>query len=182
MAFAFYDLETTGTEPAFDQPLQFAAILTDVNFYEIERVNIRCRLAPHILPSPWAMVVTGVMPEELTDPSLHSYLEFAQTIRSIIQKWAPATWVGYNNIKFDEVFLRQMFYQTLQPNLYETQFGGNDRLDIMLAVQSVRVDEPLVLDWPEDNMGNPILRLDQLAPLNWLPITMHMMPSGRKLS
>lgn len=166
MAFAFYDLETTGTEPAFDQPLQFAAILTDDSFNEIERVNIRCRLAPHVLPSPYAMVVTGVTPEKLTDPSLPSYLEFAQTIQSLIQKWAPATWVGYNTIKFDETFLRQMFFQTLQPDLYETQFGGNDRLDIMLAVQSVWVYEPLVLDWPEDAMGSPILKLDQLAPLN----------------
>lgn len=113
MAFAFYDLETTGTEPAFDQPFQFAAILTDDSFNEIERVNIRCRLAPHVLPSPYAMVVTGVTPEKLTDPSLPSYLEFAQTIQSLIQKWAPATWVGYNTIKFDEAFLRQMFYQTL---------------------------------------------------------------------
>jgi hypothetical protein len=32
MKFAFYDLETTGISPAFDQPLQFAAILTDAEF------------------------------------------------------------------------------------------------------------------------------------------------------
>ena len=36
--FAFYDLETTGTSAAFDQPLQFAAILTDDEFNQIERV------------------------------------------------------------------------------------------------------------------------------------------------
>jgi len=45
MTFAFYDLETTGLSPSFDQPLQFAAILTDVEFREIERVNLRCRIA-----------------------------------------------------------------------------------------------------------------------------------------
>ena len=50
MNFAFYDLETTGTSPAFDQPLQFAAILTDGEFREVERVNLRCRIAPHIIP------------------------------------------------------------------------------------------------------------------------------------
>ena len=59
--FAFYDFETTGTSPAFDQPLQFAAILTDDNFNEIERVNIRCRLSPHILPAPWALAVAAVV-------------------------------------------------------------------------------------------------------------------------
>jgi exodeoxyribonuclease I len=58
MTFAFYDLETTGLSPAFDQPLQFAAILTDDEFREIERVNLRCRIAPHIIPSPWVLIFT----------------------------------------------------------------------------------------------------------------------------
>ena len=48
MGFVFYDLETTGISPAYDQPLQFAAIRTDDNFTEIERINLRCRIAPHI--------------------------------------------------------------------------------------------------------------------------------------
>ena len=68
--FAFYDFETTGTSPAFDQPIQFAAILTDDGFNPVERINIRCRLATHILPAPWAMAVTGVTPALLNDPSL----------------------------------------------------------------------------------------------------------------
>ncbi len=37
--FVFYDFETTGTSPAFDQPVQFAAILTDDDFNETERVR-----------------------------------------------------------------------------------------------------------------------------------------------
>jgi exodeoxyribonuclease-1 len=51
MNCVFYDLETTGISPEYDQRLQFAAILTDENFAERNRINIRCRLAPHILPS-----------------------------------------------------------------------------------------------------------------------------------
>ncbi|MGD9665737.1 MAG: exonuclease domain-containing protein, partial [Novosphingobium sp.] len=47
MRFVFYDLETTWISPAIDQPLQFAAIRTDDNFAEIERVNLRCQIAPH---------------------------------------------------------------------------------------------------------------------------------------
>jgi len=80
MNFAFYDLETTGISPAFDQPLQFAVILTDGEFREIERVNLRCRIAPHIIPSPWALAVTGVRPAQLTDPSLPSppYMDSAR--------------------------------------------------------------------------------------------------------
>ena len=55
--FVFYDLETTGISPAFDQPLQFAAIVTDLELNEIERIDIRCQLSPHILPAPKALAV-----------------------------------------------------------------------------------------------------------------------------
>ena len=131
MAFAFYDFETRGTSPAFDQPLQFAAILTDNDFNEIERVNLRCRLAPHILPSPMAIAITGISPIQMVDPALPSWFEFAVQLRELIERWSPATWTGYNSIAFDEEVLRQTFYQNLQPNLYETQFHGNDRIDVM---------------------------------------------------
>ena len=71
--FAFYDFETTGTSPAFDQPIQFAAILTDDDLNQIERVNIRCRLSPHILPSPWAMVVMRLRRQHLQAPYAPRY-------------------------------------------------------------------------------------------------------------
>ena len=131
--FAFYDFETTGTCPAFDQPLQFAAILTDDHFNEVERIDFRCRLAPHILPAPWALAVTGVTPEMLVDPALPLWFEFTTQISDVIGRWAPATWTGYNTIAFDEEFLRQSFYQNLHPNLYQTQFNGNGRLDLMVS-------------------------------------------------
>ena len=52
MSFVFYDTETTGTDTAFDQILQFAAIRTDHELRELERFEIRCRLLPHVVPSP----------------------------------------------------------------------------------------------------------------------------------
>ncbi len=75
--FIFYDFETSGLSSAFDQPLQFAAIVTDENLVELERVNIRCQIAPHILPSPYALHVTNIHPEQTVDPSLPNPFEFA---------------------------------------------------------------------------------------------------------
>ncbi len=49
MNFAFFDLETTGISPAFDHPLQFAAILTDAEFREIERVDLRTSTLPSVI-------------------------------------------------------------------------------------------------------------------------------------
>ncbi len=164
--FAFYDLETTGTSPAFDQPLQFAAILTDDDFNQVERVDIRCRLAPHILPAPWALAVTGISPDQLMDPSLPSWFEFSHEISDRIKRWAPATWTGYNTLAFDEEFLRQSFYQNLHPNLYQTQFDSNDRLDLMKVVYAVRDRQPDALEWPIDDLGRESFKLDRLAPAN----------------
>ena len=166
MDFVFYDLETTGISPAYDQPLQFAAILTDEHFVEKQRVNIRCRLAPHILPSPQALIVTGVTPDQLTDPSLPSLLEFSQKAVALTEQWAPAIWVGYNTMKFDEEVLRQTFYQNLSPSIYATQFNGNTRFDIMTAVYATYVRDPGLLAWPQDDAGRQSFKLDQLAPAN----------------
>ena len=166
MGFVFYDLETTGISPAYDQPLQFAAIRTDDNFAEIERINLRCRIAPHIIPSPQALVVTGVMPAQLVDPALPSLFAFTQTIIDLTERWAPATWVGFNTIRFDEEVLRQAFYQNLQPNIYATQFNGNNRLDILTAVYAVWCRNPGLLNWPTDDTGRTTFKLDRLAPAN----------------
>ena len=164
--FAFYDFETTGTSPAFDQPLQFAAILTDDDFNEIERVNMRCRLSPHILPAPWALAITGVAPDQIEDPSLPSWFEFCHQISALIVRWAPATWTGYNTIAFDEEFLRQSFYQNLHPNIYQTQFNHNDRLDLMNVIYAVWDRAPKTLRWPRDDKNRISFKLDRLAPEN----------------
>ena len=128
MNFAFFDLETTGTLPAFDHPLQFAAILTDAEFREIERINLRCRLAPHVIPSPQALALTGVRPNQLVDPKLPNLFEFSQQLSALISRWSPAIWTGYNSIRFDEEMLRQMFYQNLQADFLphsSTAIGGS---------------------------------------------------------
>ena len=166
MNFVFYDLETTGISPEFDQPLQFAAIRTDENLAELDRINIRCRLAPHILPSPHALVVTGVSPDQLIDPALPSLLDFAQRIADLTVDWSPAIWVGYNTMKFDEEVLRQTFYQNLLPDIYATQLNGNTRLDILPVIYAVHARAPGLMAWPMGDNGRPTFRLDRLAPAN----------------
>jgi exodeoxyribonuclease-1 len=166
MTFAFYDLETTGISPAFDQPLQFAAILTDGEFRELERINLRCRIAPHIIPSPWALAVTCVRPAQLVDPALPTLFEFTQDISVLIERWSPAIWTGFNSIHFDEEMLRQAFYQNLQPDIFATQFNGNTRFDILTALYAVWHRQPDLLEWPVDADGRVRFKLDRIAPLN----------------
>ena len=87
MPYVFYDTETTGVATAFCQILQFAAIRTDDNLNEIDRFEARCRLLPHIIPSPEALLVTGISPETLTDPGLPTHYEAVWEIRKKLVEW-----------------------------------------------------------------------------------------------
>ena len=55
--YVFYDLETTGINPAFDQILQFAAVRTDLDFNEIDRYQYRLELRNDVIPHPGALIV-----------------------------------------------------------------------------------------------------------------------------
>ena len=164
--FVFYDFETTGISPAFDHPLQFAAIVTDEHLNEIDRVDIRCRAAPHVLPSPIALHVTNIKPEQAINKNLPTPFEFAQTLHKFTKDWAPACWLGYNTIAFDEPMMRQMFYQNLQPEIFASQINGNNRLDVMKMVFATYADATDALSWPIADNGNFSFKLDRLAPAN----------------
>lgn len=165
MAYVFYDTETTGTETAFDQILQFAAIKTDDDFVEQDRFDIRCRLLPHIVPSPKALQVTRVTPAMLTDPALPSHFEMMRRIRAKLMEWSPATFMGYNSLAFDEELMRQAFFQNLLP-AYLTNMNGNTRGDIMRVSHAVHTYSPENIAVPIGDNGRPTFRLDQLAPAN----------------
>ena len=164
--FVFYDFETTGTSVTYAQPLQFAAIVTDENFNVLDTVDWRCRIAPHILPAPYALKVTNLAPEQVTNNNLQTAFEFAQNLYQFLEKWQPAIWIGYNTIKFDEPMLRQLFYQNLQANIYATSINGNSRLDVMKMVWAAHSLRPEILTFPENDKGKPSFKLDQLAPAN----------------
>jgi exodeoxyribonuclease-1 len=165
MGFVFYDTETTGTDSAFDQILQFAAIHTDHELRELDRFEIRCRLSPHIVPSPGAMRVTKLEAARLFDPSLHSHYEMACQIRAKLLTWSPALFIGYNSLRFDEHLLRQAFYKSLHPP-YLTNTNGNSRSDALRMVQAASLFAPNALTFPVGDDGQFVFKLDQVAPLN----------------
>lgn len=82
--FIFYDTETTGADRSFDQILQFAAALTDDDLNVVDSFEIRCRLLPHIVPSPGAMVVTGVRVDQLFDLQIPSHYEMCRRIYEVL--------------------------------------------------------------------------------------------------
>ncbi len=165
MPFVFYDTETTGSEPFYDQILQFGAIRTDDDLKEVDRFDIRCRLQPHIVPSPGALAVTGVTIGQLTDPSLSSHYDMIRTIRAKMSSWSPAVFTGYNNLDFDEMLVRQALYQSLY-SPYLTNTGGNSRADILILVLALNEFAPNVLNFRMRLDGKPSFKLELLAPAN----------------
>ncbi len=168
MTFIFYDTETTGLEPAFDQILQFAAIVTDDAFNVLEEVNFRCRLQPHVLASPGAMFITKVGPKAIQAAPLSCY-EMVSSIRAFIQKWTPTVLIGFNSIGYDEDMLRQAFYQNLHPT-YLTNTNGNSRMDVMLLAHAVAEQEPGAIKVPVNDKGKPSFKLSHLVDANGLAL------------
>ena len=165
MSFVFWDTETTGMNTAFDQILQFGAIRTDHELRELERFDIRCRLLPHVVPSPGALLTTGIGVDQLTDFALPSHYQMVRAIKARLEEWSPALFVGHNSMRFDEHLLRQAFYQTLHPP-YLTNTNGNGRLDSLAVLRAASFLEPDVLTVPASEKGRPTFSLDRLAPAN----------------
>jgi exodeoxyribonuclease I len=165
MSYIFYDTETSGLSPEFDQILQFAAIRTDNDLNEVDRFEIRSQLLPYIVPSPRALQVTGIGPDTLIDRSLPSHYEMVSRIQEQLLAWSPAVLLGYNTLSFDENFLRQCLYQTLR-SPYLTNTSRNVRADVLRLVQAAAAYAPDCLTIPVNDKGGLVFRLDQLAPKN----------------
>ncbi len=168
MTFVFCDTETTGLEPAFDQILQFAAIVTDDALKVVEEVTLRCRLQPHIVPSPEAMLVTRVGPTAISAAPI-SFYEMIGAIQKLIAKWTPTTFIGFNNISYDENMLRQAFYQTLHP-VYPTNTNGNTRMDVLRLAHAVAEYRADAIQVPMNEKGKPSFRLGDLIGANGLKL------------
>ncbi|MGY3129330.1 exodeoxyribonuclease-1 [Bradyrhizobium sp. USDA 4501] len=165
MSFVLYDVETTGLAKRFDQIVHFAAVRTDQELRIIDRLQIRCRLMPHIIPSPEAMHVTGLRIDQLTDPALPSHLEMVSTIRRTLESWCPALFLGFNSLSFDEEFLRHAFYQCLY-DAYLTNTQGSARADVLSLCRMTAALRPDVFKPAIDSTGREIFKLKPLAEAN----------------
>lgn len=165
MAYVFYDVETSGLDPRFDQILQFAAIHTDEFLVERERINVRCRLRPQNIPSVEALAINGVLVANCFDRSLRSHYEMIADVHAQLTAWSPSLFIGWNSIRFDEEFLRHAFYSCLH-NAYLTNWHGNARLDLMYLTGAAFVYEPKCVSKAFREDGIETLALEALAAAN----------------
>ena len=162
--FLFYDLETSGLNPAFDQIIQFSAIRTDLNLNELERYEWVIRPNPDTVPSPMAMLIhrTPITLWEQGEPELL----VIQRIHALFN--TPGTIsIGYNTLGFDDEFLRFSFYRNLLAP-YTHQFANScSRADLYPVTALYYLFHPEILNWPMRN-EKISLKLDGLNELNKL--------------
>lgn len=165
MAFVLYDVETSGLNKRFDQILQFGAVRTDADLIETDRFETRCRLMPHVVPSPRALHVTGMTISDATSTSRLSHYSMVCEIANKLASWTPATFLGFNSIRFDEEFLRQAFYQCLHP-IFLTNRNGNTRADVLNLMRAATTLYPSVIRPAVENGSQGNHRLGPLAVAN----------------
>lgn len=163
--FFFYDLETSGLSARDDRIMQFAGQRTDMDFNPIgDPVNELVRLSDDTLPSPEALFVTGITPQQ-TVADGYTEAEFAKLLQEEI--FTPNTiMVGFNNIRFDDEFVRHFLWRNFYDPYEWAWKDGRSRWDILDVVRMTRALRPDGITWPVDDKGNATNRLELLTKLN----------------
>lgn len=160
--FLFYDIETSGLNPSFDQVLTFASIRTDLALNEIKRDSITIRLRKDIVPSPGAFLTHGLTFKELSK-GICEY-EAAVKIHRLLN--TPGTIsLGYNSLGFDDEFLRFLFFRNLL-DPYSHQYGnGCSRMDMLPIAVIYKIFHPDGVIWPVVE-GRSSLKLEHISREN----------------
>ena len=163
--FFFYDLETSGLDAREDRIMQFAGQRTALDLTPIgEPVNILVKMTNEVLPSPGAIMVTKITPQETLRDGI-SEVEFCKYVTEEI--FTPGTIaVGYNTVRFDDEFMRATFWRNFyEPYEWEWK-DGRSRWDILDVVRLTRALRPEGIVWPFTEDGKATNRLELITKLN----------------
>ncbi len=166
-SFFFYDLETSGLNARGDRIMQFAGQRTDENLEIVgEPVNILVKMSEDALPSPGAIAVTGITPQQ----TLMDGLKEADFCKYVIEEiFVPDTIaLGYNTVRFDDEFMRAILWRNFY-DPYEWEWkDGRSRWDLLDVVRMTRALRPDGIKWPFNEDNKPTNRLELLTKLNGL--------------
>jgi exodeoxyribonuclease-1 len=166
-SFFFYDLETTGFDARSARIMQFAGQRTDMNLQPVgEPVNVMIKLSPDVLPSPDAILVTGITPQQTLADGL-TEAEFLKLFYDEVVQ-PDTVFTGFNSIRFDDEFMRFLHWRNFY-DAYEWQWAnGCSRWDILDLVRMTRALRPEGIEWPFASDGRPANRLELLTKVNKL--------------
>jgi exodeoxyribonuclease I len=164
-SFFFYDLETSGFDARDDRIMQFAGIRTDMELKQIgEPYDIKIKMTPDVVPSPDAIMVTGITPQSTIADGV-TEAEFLRIFYNEIVQ--PSTiFLGFNTLRFDDEFMRFLHYRNFY-DPYEWQWCDDcSRWDLLDVVRMTRALRPEGIKWPFSDEGKPTNRLELITKLN----------------
>jgi exodeoxyribonuclease-1 len=170
--FYWFDLETTGVDARRDRPLQFAGLRTDLALRPVEEPRVHyCRPPLDLWPAPAACRVTGIGPRTAWARG-ECEADFAAAVHDALAR--PGTCaVGYNSSRFDDEFVRHLFWRTLMEPYAREWREGNSRWDVIDVFRLARALRPEGMEWPEREPGVPSFRLEDLAAANGIDFEAH---------
>lgn len=162
--YLFYDIETSGLNPCFDQVMQWAAIRTDLELNELERYEWYVQLKPENIANPHAILTHRITPKQCA-LGKNDYASL-QDIHRLLN--TPGTRSGgYNTLGFDDSFLRFGFYRHLLAP-YTHQFKNDcGRFDLYPIAILFYLYSSIPFIWPEKN-GKISMKLEDLNAANAL--------------
>ena len=163
--FLWHDYETFGANAILDRPAQFAAIRTNMALEPVgEPMNWYCQPALDVLPHPVASLITGITPQEAQKKGL-TEAAFAAKIHAEMMEPGTCT-AGYNSIRFDDEFSRNLFYRNFY-DPYEREYkNDNSRWDLIDLARMCYALRPEGITWPEHEPGKPSFKLEHLSAAN----------------
>ncbi|HUD07197.1 MAG TPA: exodeoxyribonuclease I [Candidatus Saccharimonadales bacterium] len=163
----FYDLETSGISSKADRIMQFAGFRTDLDLNPVgEPVNQLIKLTPDVLPDPEAVLLTGITPQKTLELGMTEH-DFLKIFHGDVAT-ADTMFCGFNNVRFDDEFVRYLNYRNYcDPYAWQWSMGRS-RWDMFDVARMCRALRPDGIKWPDDSSGKPINRLEDLARANQL--------------
>lgn len=163
-SFYWYDIETTGTSPKHDRITQFASQRTDEELHPIgEPYSQLVQVPDEVLLKPEAMLITKLGPEILKSQGIEEWRLLSEVSNHLAQ---PQTClIGYNNMAFDNEFLRFSMYRNLRPPYDHEWKNGNSRMDLIGILQLTCALRPEGMQWPIID-GEPSYSLTDIAQAN----------------
>lgn len=145
--------------------MQFAGQRTDMDLNPIgEPVNELVTLTDDTIPSPEALLVTGITPQKTHE---EGWSEPA-FVRKLTEEWfTPDTIiVGFNSVRFDDEFMRHLLWRNFHDPYEWAWKDGRSRWDMLDVVRMTRALRPEGIEWPVDEKGEPTNRLELITKAN----------------
>ena len=167
----FFDFETSGLHPQFDQILTAFFITFDEQGNEVDRLEERCALDLHRLPCPEALMVNGLSASSLKQHQ--SQRELLQKVHAYIIRNTPSVFFAHN-ARFDNNFLANAFYQNLiSDQFWSLKTNGNRLVCSLHLSKAVYAFGSGNIKFELTESGHPLFNLSSLSAANGIEIVAH---------